>query len=235
MQPDLANLRISQKELEHLTGLDISDTSMGRAYRPSLFRHPKRLLSFLLSEMLTLGLILVFCLPAGLVIGRSGGNLSGDAESTMQFLVIMLSISLGLFGLWNGYVWLQGKSLKPLAHLLDEVDKHNEIIEAVHILDELGSVNHSTLELIDRPEVLQALSATRESLVCALMTEKILRKHKRFIARRQDLFDRIETNLATLQTLQVNQDANEYGQLLNEALQIAMSVRTEVDQLNRNL
>lgn len=232
MQPDLADLQLSQKELEHLTGLDISETFMGRAYRPSLFRYPKRLLSFLLSEVLTLGLILVFCLPASLVIARSLGNLSGDAESTMQFLVTTLSVSLGLFGLWNGYMWLQGKNLKTLAHLLDEVDKHNEIIEAVHILDELSSINPSTLELIDRPEVLQALSATRESLVCALMTEKILRKHKRLIARRQDLFDRIETNLATLQTLQVNHDANEYSQLLNEALQIAMSVRQEVDRLN---
>lgn len=232
MQPDLADLRIASNQLDQITGLDISETFMGRAYRPSLFRHPRRLLSFLATEILTLGLILIFCLPAGLVIARSTGALSGDPGSTGQFLVATLSVSIALFALWNGYMWQQGKPLKTLAHLLDEVDKHNEIIEAVHILDELGavnqSVNHPTIELLDREEVLRALNATRESLVCALMTEKILRKHKRFIARRQDLFAQIETNLATLQTLQVNSEANEYGQLLNDALQIAMSVRQEI-------
>lgn len=240
MQSDLADLRIASKQLDQITGLDISETFMGRACRPSLFRHPKRLLSFLLTELLTLGLILIFCLPVGLVIARNIGALSGDPRSTIQFLAIAVSVSIALFALWNGYMWQQGKHLKTLAHLLDEVDKHNEMIEAVHILDELGAVNrtahqpaHQTpIELLDRDEVLRALNATRESLICALMTEKILRKHKRFMARRQDLFTQIETNLATLQTLQVNSEANEYGRLLNEALQIALSVRQEVDRLN---
>jgi len=111
-------------------------------------------------------------------------------------------------------------------------ERYNEIIEAVRIMDELGAVNQLAVELLDRDEVLRALNATRESLICALMTERILRKHKRFIARRQALFAQIETNLATVQTLQVNSEADEYGQLLNDALQIAMNVRQEVDRLN---
>jgi len=125
MQPDLADLQITPKQLDQLTGLDISETFMGRAYRPSLFRHPRRLLSFLLTELLTLGLILIFCLPIGLVIARNTGVLSGEIQSTAQFLVRMLGISIALFGVWNGYIWLQGKSLKTLAHLLDEVDKYS--------------------------------------------------------------------------------------------------------------
>lgn len=165
------------------------------------------------------------------MLPRNLGDLSGDTRSTAQFLWTALSISIGLFGLWNAYIWVEGKSLKTLAHLLDEVDKHNEIIEAMHIIDELRAVKNSTIALIDRDEILQALNATRESLVCALMTEKVLRKHKRFMARRQELFVRIETNLAMLQTLQVNHEANEYGQLLNEALQIGMSIRHEVNRL----
>lgn len=123
--------------------------------------------------------------------------------------------------------------MKILAHLLDEVDKHNEIIAAVDVIDELGSVKNSTISLIDRKEVLAALTATRESLVCALMTEKILRKHKRFIARRHELFNNIETNLAALQNLQVNNQADEYGQLLNEALEIGMSVHQEIRKFER--
>lgn len=126
----------------------------------------------------------------------------------------------------------QAKKLTTLAHLLDEVDKHNEIIKAVHVMDELAAVNQLSIQILDRTEVLKALAATRESLINALMTEKILRKHQRFIARRQELFTNIETNLAMLRTLQINAQANEYGQLLNEALQIGLSLRREINQWN---
>lgn len=230
MQPDLEDLKITSRELDKLTGLDISDAFMGRAVRPSLFRHPKRLFSFLVTELLTLGLLLILCLPVALVLARSVG---GNLDRTWQFLLVAVVVAIGLFVLWNGYIWQQGQSLKTLAHLLDQVDQYNEMLEAVHILDELGTVKHSGVELGDREEVLLALSATRESLICALMTEKILRRHKRFIARRQELFAQIETNLATLQTLQISPQASEYGQLLNQALQIGMSIRREMGQMDQ--
>lgn len=233
MQADLADLRITPSQLETLTGMDISDTFMGRVYRPSVFRSFRRLLPFLVTEIFTLGLVLIFCLPIGLVVGRGLGLLTGDFNSTVSFLLIMTSISVLLFVGWNFVMWRQGKQLKTLAHLLDEVDKHNEIIEAVHVMDELGAVNQLAVRLLDRVEVLKALSATRESLMNALITEKILRKHQRFINRRQELFTNIEANLAMLQTLQVDSQANEYGQLLNEALQIGLSIRREIDQLNK--
>lgn len=66
----------------------------------------------------------------------------------------------------------------------------------------------------------------------ALLTEKVLRKHQKFITRRQELFTNIETNLAILQTLQIDGQATEYGQLLNQALQIGLSVRREIEQLH---
>jgi hypothetical protein len=226
MQSDLADLRITAKDLERLTGMDISDTFMGRVYRPSVFQHRDRLLSFLLTELLTCGLILIFCLPISLVIARGSGQ-SGNAAG---FLVMALGFSGAIAVGWNVYMWQKNKRLKVLAHLLDEVDKHNEIVQAVHIIDQLGAIQTSTVELIDRDEVMEALQATRESLTCGLMTEKILRNHRQFIARRYELFNNIETNLARLQHLQVNSQANEYGQLLNEALRIGRSVHREMER-----
>ncbi len=231
MQTDLNELRITPSQLEKVTGLEVTDILMGKVYRPTVFRSTKRFLSFLLTETLTLGLILIFCLPLSLVIGRGLGILT--TSNTVPFLLTALGIAIALFAIWNGWTWQKGKGLKTLAHLLDEVDKHNEIIDAVHIIDELGAIQNSTIQVIDREEILKALSATRESLLNALMTEKVLRKHQQFMARRQELFANIETNLATLQTLQANQQANEYGQLLNEALQIGMSLRQELEKLDR--
>lgn len=238
MHSRLDDLRITTDDLDTLTGLDISDTFMGRAVRPSVFRIPKRLMSFVLSEIMTLGLIVIFCLPASLVIAKSIPGFTDSATNTIQFLQISLGISLSIFALWNGFIWLRSSALKTLAHLLDDVDKHNEIIDALQVLDELTAVQNtatlgvnSTSPLENRADVLQALSATRESLVCGLMTERVLRKHQRAMTRRHDLFTNIETNLATLQRLQVDQAANDYGHLLNDALQIGMSVRHEIEQL----
>jgi hypothetical protein len=226
MQSDLVDLRITAKELERLTGMDISDTFMGRVYRPSVFQQRDRLLSFLLTECLTFGLILIFCLPIGLVVARG----SGQSDDAVGFLLVALGLSVAIAVGWNVYMWQKNKSLKVLAHLLDEVDKHNEIVQAVHIIDQLGAIETATVALIDRDEVVEALRATRQSLTCGLMTEKILRNHKQFIARRYELFNSIETNLARLQDLQVNSQANEYGQLLNEALRIGRSVQREMER-----
>jgi hypothetical protein len=231
MQQRLTELRITASQLEKLTGLDISDAFMGRVYRPSVFRSSHRLLPFLITEAFTLGLILIFCLPAGLVVGRGLGILTNS--NTLAFVLIMGGISVLIFAVWNLYMWRQTKALTTLAHLLDEVDKHNEIIAAVNVMDELSTVRNETIQVIDREEVLRALTATRESLINALLTEKILRKHQRLMTRRQELFTNIETNLATLQTLQVDSQANEYGQLLNEALQIGLSIRSELEQIDR--
>ncbi|MGG6294131.1 hypothetical protein ACQ4M4_06885 [Leptolyngbya sp. AN02str] len=237
MQLRLADLHISTEVLENVTGLDISPVFMGRAVRPSTFRDPKRLLSFVVSQLITLGVIVVFCLPASLVIARNLPGFTGDAASTARFLQISLGISVGLFVVWNGYLWMQTRSRPTLAHLLDTVDKHNDMIAALRVLDELAAAQSaasgdaSQTQVRDRANVLTALSATRESLISALMTERILRKHQRVMARRHELFTTIETNLATLQALNLSTAANDYGQLLNEALEIGMSVRQEIERL----
>jgi hypothetical protein len=231
MQTDLAELRITGNQLEKLTGLEISEAFMGRAFRPGLFRSTRRWLPFLLTEALTLGVIVIFCLPASLVIARGVGLLT--AGNTLPFLLIALGIAIAIFLTWNGLMWQKGQQLKTLAHLLDEVDKHNEIIDAMQVMDELDAVQRSTRSAINREEVLKALTATRESLINALMTEKILRKHKNLIYHRPELFRNIETTLGTLQALQVTNQANEYGQLLHEALQIGLSIRRELEPFQR--
>ena len=102
------------------------------------------------------------------------------------------------------------------------------MVAAVEILEELGSTQNSRLNLENKHEVMEALHLTRESLVCGLMTERVMRKHQRFMARRQEMFSSIERNLATLQLLQVSDEASDYGRLLNEAIQIGTSVHREL-------
>ncbi len=221
--PNLDSLRITNRDLDELTGLDISDLSMGWATRLSVFRHPRLRWAWLMNQGLVLAVTLVLWLPVSLVVGR---NL---AQQTLG-LFVGLGGAIATTLTYGGYGIYKGQQLKVLSHLLDEVDRFNEMIKAVEILAELRQADRTSKRLsLDNPEAVKAaLHLTRESLVCGLMSDKIMRKHQRFIARRHELFASIETNLASLQALQATDMAGDYGQLLNEALQVGTSVHQEL-------
>ncbi|MBE7379929.1 MAG: hypothetical protein F6J95_000780 [Leptolyngbya sp. SIO1E4] len=225
MNSDLEALRITKPQLEQLTGLDIGSVFMGGIIRPSTFRSARRLVSLLVTECSVLVVSFIICLGLGLVIIR---NMS-HSSNVMVLLFVVVGITLGSAIAWNLYQWRRYKTFKSLAHLLDEVDRHNDIIQAVQVMDELETVQAAGLKLPNRSEVVTALEATRESLISALMTERILRRHHHLIQRQQELFSSIETNLATLKTLHVNNQANEYQQFLEEALEIGLAVQQELE------
>ena len=234
MKPELEDLRISEVELERLSGLDVGEVFVGGVfagvYRPSIVRSPKRLGLFVFTEVLVTALTFVFTIPIGLFVINNASTVN-DGATIVHFLQITLGITLGVILSWNLYMKVAAKRFKAFMGLLDEVESYNEVICAVDLLDRLGAVKHSQVNLIDRDQVLAALTLARENLVCALMTEKILREDRGLLARRQDLVSHIESNLVTLRGLELNQQASEYGQLLNEAVQIGMSVRREVEKL----
>lgn len=224
---NLDSLRITQRELDKITGLDISEVTMGWAYRQTAFL-PQRRLAWASDQLLTVGVALVFCVPVTLLVARA---ISGDnVQAVGRWLPLGGFGAIALTALWTTYRWQEGKRLKVLSHLLDEIDRFNDMVAAVEILEELGATKTSRLNLDNRQEVIEALHLTRESLICGLMTERIMRKHQQFMARRAEMFSSIERNLATLQLLQVSDDASEYGRLLNDAIQIGISVHQELSQ-----
>lgn len=231
MQSNLEGLKITEKELEYLSGIDVNDMLMGDVYGPSILSDPNKLTSFCLNQLFMFGLIFIFVFPIGLIILRNFSNLSGDTRSTLQLLQIAVVTSLIIILVWNLYLWIKSKSMSFLAGLLDEVNKYNELVKAVEIIDKLEAVRNLGVSLVNREEVIEALRVTRESLLCALMTERILRDNKRFVARRYELFNTIENNLTTVMALKINNQANEYGQLLNEVLQVGIDVHKAMQQL----
>ena len=226
MKSDLEALRITKLQLETLTGLDIGSVFMGGVVRPSVFRSTRRFLSLLVTETSILVVIFIICLGLGLVIVRSWSGFS----NIVLLLLVIAGITVTLAIAWNLYQWIRYKTFMPLACLLDEVDRHNDIVQAVQVMDELETVQAANLSLPNRTEVLTALEATRDSLISALQTERILRRHRQLIQRRQELFSSIETNLATLRNLRFNSQATEYQQFLQEALEIGLAVQREMER-----
>ena len=222
---NLDNIRINARELDKLTGLDISEVTMGWAYRQTAFA-PHNRMAWLSEQLLSVGVALVFCVPVTLMMSRA---ISGDdMQAVWRWLPVGGVSAVAMTTAWTTYRYQEGKRLIVLSHLLDDIDRFNEIVAAVEILEELGSTQNSYLNLENRQEVLEALHLTRESLICGLMTERVMRKHQRFMSQRQEMFSSIERNLATLQLLQVSDDASDYGRLLNEAIQIGTSVHREL-------
>ncbi|WP_293148764.1 MULTISPECIES: hypothetical protein [unclassified Microcoleus] len=231
IQADLDELRIPEKELEDLSGIALSDGFSGNFYHPDTLRNGKKLFALLLHELLIFCVTLVISLPVALLANKHEVSSASDAEIFVRVLQITLGLSLAITVAWNVYQWLKAKPLATLAGLLDEVEKYHEVIKALDIIDRLTAAGNLQANLINRQDAIEALKITRESLVCALKTEKILRENHKFIGRRYELFANIESNLAALMALDVSDRATEYGRLLNEALEIGMSVHKEVRKL----
>ncbi|MEL6130576.1 MAG: hypothetical protein AAFR30_11820, partial [Cyanobacteria bacterium J06628_4] len=123
---NLDSLRITNRDLDELTGLDISDLSMGWGTRPSVFRQPRLRLTWLINQTLVLAVALVLWLPVCLVVGR---NLMGQEMAVFMGVgiggAIATTLAHGLYGI------RKGAQLQVLSHLLDEVDRFNEMIKAV--------------------------------------------------------------------------------------------------------
>jgi hypothetical protein len=102
------------------------------------------------------------------------------------------------------------------------------VIQAININDKIEAVGNPGVALTNREQVIQALRLTRDDIIRALKTERILRENDKFIKCNSELFD---NNLMALTALQVSDQATEHGRLLNEALQIVVDVQQEMRAL----
>lgn len=236
MAPDLQDLEISSGEIRHLSGVDASEV-----FRPTLFHNRQARWSFLFQELLlSLALmpIIVGLLHVFVILPLFGTSLTATIIT-----LIAVPIAIATYR----WLWLQRSSRKSLGYLLDEVDRYNAVIKAIDINDQLQATRKEQISSTDgaddgilrgeesftpapgdRENVISALTLIRDDLVTALKAERILRENQSFLVSNPEL---LASNLRTLQTLQVQDRASEYGRLLNEALQIATQVSEEMRKL----
>jgi hypothetical protein len=165
-------------------------------------------------------------------IGLSHGDIwAHKAVKTKRLSIFLIPILLLSGGLEMGYAYYLIKwniFRKNQNSILEEVDKYNATIKAIDIHEQLVAAGNTNLALNNRETILATLETTRSNLMRALLTERILRKNRTFIAHNKKL---IATNLTALQTLPEHLQAQEYSQALNEALQIAQQVQAEMKKL----
>ncbi|BAY46341.1 hypothetical protein SAMD00079811_39490 [Scytonema sp. HK-05] len=235
MRDDLQGLEISQKELQKLTNLPVNDELI-------ILTDPiKRLLiRFIKQAKGPEGATAVFIGVAIVVFSYITFDLiiklfANWITIPSWIVLIICSLSIGtstqvlLYFLWKQRISTVKKNIThSLKILLNDVDRYNAVIKAIDINDQIEAAGNPGVSLKERKKVLEALKLTRNDLVRALKTERILRENKKFIVSRAELFI---NNLATLTAMQVSEQATEHGRLLNEALQIALDVQQEMRSL----
>ena len=235
MRDDLEGLEITQKQLQKLTNLPVKDE-----------------LRIIVNPIKRLGQIFIQKIK-----GSEGATVVFIGFSVFVFSYLILDVMLKVFATWvtipswilliiltligSGitqtilYFWWKKqikflkKNITPsLEILLADVDRYNAVIKAIDINDQIEEAGNPGVTLKEREKVLDALKLTKNDLIRALKTERILRENKNFIIKNTDLF---ANNLPTLSAMQVSEQATEHGRLLNEALEIALDVQLEMRRL----
>lgn len=234
MKSDLEDLQITSEELEDLFYLNSSTALAVDVYRALFLKNREKFLLAILNEFLLIILTLTFVVPIGIIV--LSHKESTKERDSISALLITSGISLVVILASNLYFWQKVKQVKELAQLIEQIDKYNAVIKDLKMLQRLELVGNSSLKKndFDYQKVIEALKITKDSLVAAVKIEEIMRKHKNLIAKRHELLTKLENNLVSLLSFEPDQQASEYEHILQEALQIGISVHNEVKKMQNS-
>lgn len=228
----VAELPITPAELEQDAGLDLSAGLATTVYRGLFWRNPQQMRSLLFIEIFSLGLILILIMPVGFLAVKRSGNLLSHGADIANFFLLFLVGSVLILTLGNIWLVNQAKRWKSVAKLLRQVDQYNHVVKSLAMLNQLSQTernypgnNSSKVE-----KVLRALRVTKTSLLQAIKIEIICTKQG-IMARPDELMVALENNLTSLVTGELDPPTDPYGYLLDEALQIAISVEQQMRDL----
>lgn len=226
----LQALRLTAEDIEAQTGFTANrffiGSLLGGVYRLSAWRQPQYWLRILGIEIIMLAFISMLSMPIGLVALRDPAP-----RPTQRFIQITTTATTLMFSGWHLYLWHRTRTLRTLMCLLDDIDQYNQLVETVIILKGLTQVNQPAVAP-DQTLILAALQASRTSLVTALALETLIRRHQRLFHRSQALWLDLDQALITLKALELQEQAQDYQYVIDQALHISMSVQTTVRQLS---
>lgn len=212
VRPDLQGLEITKGELKHLSGVSVRN----------IIRPPKlrKYFSEVMHTLLLIGLLSV------------SGFILYFVFPDHRLLLIGVHISLAAILLIQDIrKILLTQNNRHFINLLEDVERFNITVKGIDINDQIEAAGNPGVALKDRERVIEALKLTREDIIRALKTERVLRENEKFIKFNPELF---ANNLTTLAALQVDEEASQYGRILNEAFQIGLSIQDEMRQLKQS-
>ena len=227
MSNAIANLPIKPEEIDEYVDLDFVTTLAIDIYRVFVLKNYRIIPSVLLTEFFLFILMAIFSLPLSMVVLRTSNISNQDIVNQM---ITQITLGFSLLGILLGNIFfsLKAKQNHFLATLMEKVEKYNSTIAAITLLGELNKLEEKESNF---SETIEVLKTTKEGLIDAFKVATALRKYHGVLTRNSELFLNLENNLTILMTFDVSHQTNEYKSLLNEALEIALSVHKEVKKI----
>ncbi|ACK71492.1 hypothetical protein PCC7424_3090 [Gloeothece citriformis PCC 7424] len=234
MTDHLDDLLIHQEELDNLVyGTLITHLSL-TLYRGLFLKNKNQLFSLLQTEFFTFIVILIFVFPVTLIFLRSQGNIFQQQSEINQLILIVFCLCLGLLLLINIYLWQQSKKHKSLAILIEKTDQYNNLIKAVKLVESLESItpsNGDENQTFEKQDLINTLTMIKQGLIQGLTLEKLIRKQGRLIEQHYQLLTNLDSNLSALMDIDLNHPSSQYQKILQDAIQIGMTVHKEIKKL----
>ncbi len=237
MRSNLENLEISPEEIETILDLSWFDSLAIDLYRALVFRDRQNIFSLVLTNISIFILSLILIVPINLIWLRSSVRLFNHSIGFTYLLLIALFIIGILILIWNWYLWRKAKQYKILALSIAKVKKYNKLMQNLVALDEIRTVSNRDRDsnyIQNRQAIIEALQITKNSLLDALQIEKIIVNRQNVNSDRSELFAELENHLVALMSFESNLETNEYDRLINEVLEIGISVHRSLRKLPRN-
>lgn len=153
MRSNLPDLKITEKQLDKLIGLEVNNVLMFEIFTTpisQILRHPQRLFSLCLTVFFIFGFILASVFTVGLLLARNSGQSFEDTANIFRFLQVAAIVSLIVTLACNLYLWIKAKNFLELIKLINEVNKYNELIEAVEIVEQLEAASQSEINMMNK-------------------------------------------------------------------------------------
>ncbi|AFY68737.1 hypothetical protein Pse7367_0426 [Thalassoporum mexicanum PCC 7367] len=220
VEPDLASLEITKTDLRQITGLNPDAAT----YRSPRFRNRS---TFLIAAI-TLPLV---WLAIFILLLQGAGIWSYLAYFSFFWLIVIgpmllwFLMELEVKAKFTQQMRSQRQQFSAdLLNLLEDVNRHNKVIHDIKVLDQLKQAGHQ-IDIVDRQETIQAVKASKDEILLALRTERILRENPQFNP------EHLSVDLTALRSLQIRDRVGEYGKLLNDALQVGINVQQKMRHL----
>ncbi|WP_201321798.1 hypothetical protein [Pseudanabaena sp. lw0831] len=246
-QQILPSRELTQRQIKIQCAIALGISAINFISFASIFLPPLRVAGIIFLISLTLGAlslaiefvevtVLFFCVALGAAI-YSLYALTG-ATLGIVLLCLGLAIASGILALLLIRLIVQQwrkskkshrqKGIPPvILRLFIEVDKCNKTIRDIDVFDQLQDAGNP-IKLESRESAIAALRMTRNDIVRALKTERILREHPDFHP------DRFDIDLNAFEAIQINNRAKEYGRIFDTTVQIAIDVQKAMTELQES-
>jgi hypothetical protein len=243
-QQIMPSMQLTPRQIKFQRALALGISGINFISFASIFVPPLRIAVIIFLIGLTLGVVslaikfvevtvLFFCVSLGAAI-FSLYVLTG-APLGIVLLCFGFAIASGLVALLLIRLIVQQWRKSKNAHrqrgipsvilrLFGEVDKCNKTICDIDVFDQLQDAGNP-IKLESRESAIAALRMTRNDIVRALKTERILREHPNFHP------DRFDIDLNAFEAIQINNRAKEYGRIFDATVQIAIDVQKAMTEL----